>query len=278
MNHWIYLMVVLGMLLTKTELTTAQSLETYLSSLPDTTEVSIKAERYNGTILFEQNPNKKVPSASIIKVPILIELLRKVEDGQLKWNEPYILKAEDIVGGAGELQHQAAGSIISIKELARKMIQLSDNTATNILIREAGMEKVNDFLKSEQLKQTMLQREMMDFDAIKEGRQNYTSAADMNQIYKRLLDQALLSKKWTKKAMKLLLGCEDKSTIPRMLPEKLKIAHKTGTLAYFRGDAGIVFTKNGPILLSVFVEKFDSLGQAEEIIGMVSKWVLEMDK
>ncbi|MEM6376830.1 MAG: serine hydrolase [Bacteroidota bacterium] len=277
MNHLFSLIVFLGFLILPTFAKT-QTLETYLNNLPNEIEVSIKAERYNGEILFEQNANKKVPSASIIKVPILIELLKKVGNGDLKWNELYVLRAADIVGGAGNLQEQKPGFQISIKELAEKMIILSDNTATNILIRKVGMEKVNDFIRTQQLKQTTLQREMMDFDAIKEGRQNYTSAADMNQLYTSLLDQQLLSKKGTKRTLKLLAKCEDTSTIPRLLPKRLKIAHKTGTLDYLRGDAGIIYTKGTPIILSVFVEKFDSLAQAEEIIGEVSKYILELDK
>ena len=276
MKHLICLIVIFGIL--RAQVGTAQSLESYLSSLPIEVEVSIKAERYGGAILFQQNANKKVPSASIIKIPILIELLKKVENGGLKWNEDYILQAEDIVGGAGNLQEQKPGFKISIKELAEKMIILSDNTATNILIRKVGMDKVNDFIAAQKLTQTILQREMMDFEAIKEGRQNYTSAADMNQLYKNLLDGQLLSPKGTKRTLKLLTRCADTSTIPRLLPKRLKIAHKTGTLDYLRGDAGIIYTKGTPIILSVFVEKFDSIAQAEEIIGMVAKLILEIDQ
>ncbi|MEL7341481.1 MAG: serine hydrolase, partial [Bacteroidota bacterium] len=264
-------------LLPKTKAISHQALEQYLASLPDSIELSILAERYDGELLFEKEADKSVPSASIIKVPILLALMRKVEKGEIGWEEPYILKSEDIVGGAGTIQSLEIGTPLTIEQLAKAMISLSDNTATNILIRTVGMDNINSLLRKLNLTQTTLQREMMDFEAVKAGRQNYTCASDMNRIFTLLLDQEILSVRWTNQAVALLKGCEDRATIPRMLPPSVQIAHKSGSLAYFRGDSGIIFAKEGPIILSIFVEKFDSSEQAEEIIGTIAKLILEWE-
>jgi beta-lactamase class A len=251
------------------------SILNYLNNLPTALQVSIQAETANGQTLYVQNADQRVPAASIIKVPILIELMRQVEAKQLRLKKQYTLQQEDIVGGAGTIQHQAVGTTFTLQELAIEMIKESDNTATNILIRTIGMTKVNDLLHRQRLTQTTLQREMMDFQAIAKGRQNYTSAEDMNTLLKRLLNQELLSKKYTKKALNILRECADDTTIPRYLPAALDIAHKTGTLDYVRGDAGIIFLSDTELILSIFVENFSTFEEAEEVIGRVAKLLYE---
>ena len=241
----------------------SQDLTIYLSSLPSTINISIKTETSNGQSIFEQNPNEQVPSASIIKIPILIALMQQIEAGKIQWQEKYLLKDTDKVGGAGNIQFQESGISYTIKSLALEMIKESDNTATNILINKVGMNNVNQLIGDLGLKQTKLHRLMMDFEAIKEGRQNYTSATDMNQLFKLLLNQQLLSKKWSKKAIKVLEQCADDNTIPSLLPKKTKIAHKTGALNYIRGDSGIIFQGNNTIIISIFVENFSSFEEAE---------------
>ncbi|WP_162340467.1 serine hydrolase [Cyclobacterium salsum] len=58
------------------------------------------------------------------------------------------------------------------------------------------------------------------------------------------------------------------------LPEKLEVAHKTGTLDYVRGDAGIIFGRR-PLVISVFVEDFRDLSEAEKIIAKIGKLAYE---
>ncbi len=247
--------------------------EQYFASLPDSIKVSMKAETEDGKLIFEHNPNRQVPAASTIKVAILVELMNRIANKQVGWKTKHKLLKTDKVGGAGQIQHATDGTIFNFKELATLMIQLSDNTATNIIIRRLGMEKVNDFLALYGLTQTSLQREMMDFEAIKEGRQNYTSASEMNQLFALLLGNGLLNKKDTKRALKILKGCEDKEGIPLMIPDDVVIAHKTGTLSYLRGDTGIIFSKKQIIILSIFVEGFKSLEEANTIIATTAKMV-----
>lgn len=82
----------------------------------------------------------------------------------------------------------------------------------------------------------------------------------------KFLVHQFLNKKNGNKALDILLLCEDKLTIPLKLPKNIPIAHKTGTLDIVRGDFAIIFGKN-TLILSIFVETFESLGQAELIIA-----------
>lgn len=270
-----FLLLLFSLIFTLQVTAQTEQLTTYLSDLPTSIRVSVQAEKLDNTFTFNHRADQQVPAASIIKVPILITLLQQAEAEQLHLKGKYRLQAGDKVGGAGTLQQAADGERISYYDLAIKMIVESDNTATNILIRKVGMENVNTFLAAQNLPNTSLQRLMMDFEAIAQGQQNYTSATEMNKLLSRLAQGKLLSKKMTRKAIKILLQCEDETTIPSQLPDSLKIAHKTGTLDYVRGDAALIFMKKNTLVLSIFVEGFSFFEEAERVIGEVAKLVYE---
>lgn len=249
----------------------AQSLEKYLKELDPEIMVSLKLQNQQREVLFERNGNKVVPSASLIKIPILLSLLKEVDRKNIKLNSKYTLQPEDIIGGSGDLQYEIPFKKLTYNYLAQKMISVSDNTATNILINKIGAEKIQNDIDAWNLTKTKLNRKMMDFEAIKAGKQNFTTCEDMNGLLINLLNQQLLSKKSAKKAMEILFACDDRTTIPRNIPVNIPIVHKTGTLDYVRGDAGIIFSKN-ILILTVFVENFESLEQAETIIGKIAEY------
>lgn len=248
----------------------AQTMEKYLNELDPEIQISMKLQDQKGNVLFKKNSNKIVPSASVIKIPILLSLLDSKDKRQLKLSEKYKLQPNDIVGGSGDIQFEAPFKSLTYLFLAQKMIGVSDNTATNIIIEKLGMQQIQQSIDDWQLKDTHLNRKMMDFEAIKVGKQNFCTADDINSLLIKLLNKELLSLKSGKQAIEILLNCEDKTTIPRNIPKNIPIAHKTGTLDYVRGDAGIIFSKN-ILILSVFVENFESLEQAETIIGKIAE-------
>jgi beta-lactamase class A len=248
-------------------------LKTYLDSLNQTHKISLMVQNSRGEQILAQQIDSIVPSASVIKIPILLELFKQVQNKQIKLSEKYILKNEDKVGGAGELQNAKAGKKLTINQLAKEMIRTSDNTATNILIQRLGMDKINQFLTTQNCSKTSLQRKMMDFEAIKQGRQNYANVLEINQLLVKLFNQEILNPKLSKKVMGILKKCEDNVTIPRYLPKSINIAHKTGVLDYVRGDAGIVFSPN-ILIISIFVEKFKDVEQAEEIIARLAALIV----
>src|SRR5579863_6209365 len=85
---------------------------------------------------FEYNADAIFPTASTIKVPILIEMFRLARAGEFKWSDSLTLQPADSVGGSGHLQEALAkGPVtLTIEDLVAKMIVDSDNTATNRVI------------------------------------------------------------------------------------------------------------------------------------------------
>lgn len=247
-----------------------QLLKEYLASLDSTIELSCIIQDKEGKVLSKLNADKKIPSASIIKIPLLIYLMQNVEEGKVKLSDSYQLKEADKVGGSGELQYKPTAFPATYEYLAKEMIRVSDNTATNILIRKLGLTQFQEWLKVNGYKTIQLNRYMMDFDAIAKGYQNYTSPGEMNKLLLDLYNENLLNKSSTLQVIEWLKNCEDNSAIPHLLPKGIAIAHKTGTLEYVRGDAGILYGEK-TIVLTVMVEHFSNVANADKIIAEIGR-------
>ncbi len=81
--------------------------------------------------------------ASGVKVPVAVELLRQVQQGTLSLDATIRLEALDLIDGSPCLSLLEPGSLVSLRELLEQMLIHSDNTATDLLIRQVGLENVN---------------------------------------------------------------------------------------------------------------------------------------
>ncbi|MBX7198982.1 MAG: class A beta-lactamase-related serine hydrolase [Rhodospirillaceae bacterium] len=124
------------------------------------------------------NPDVVMATASTIKVSILVELFRQAEQkpGLLRQQRPF--KSNDATSRSGMGRLLSADSAVSVEDIAKMMINLSENTATNLLIDEVGMENVNKNNAAMGLKTMKLRRKMLDSDSQARGDENVSSAAD----------------------------------------------------------------------------------------------------
>jgi len=241
----------------------------YLQTLSPTTRVSLAVQSLVDTSAFFHRADERVPSASVIKLPILVEAMEWAKAGQINLDEIYILLDSDKAGGSGILQTYPHRSRIAYRDLLTLMMTHSDNTATNILIRELGMEAVNQRLRSLGLPTSQLNRMMMDTAAVRRGVENYVTAGEMNRLLGRIYRHEVATPALCAQMLDILKRNEDTLTIPSGLPKTVVVAHKTGTLAYVRGDAGIVYGPR-PFVLSVFVEGLPT-AEAERVIGELTR-------
>ncbi|MCH8495471.1 MAG: serine hydrolase [Balneolales bacterium] len=241
-------------------------------NLPEesTKEVSALIQNSRGDILFEMNAQKQVPSASVIKIQILAALLLAHENSTIDIHDVYQIQESDVVGGSGELQHNWQNVRWTYLEYATEMIRSSDNIATNVVIRAVGMDAVNELSTLHGGEQTRLARYMMDFDAIAEGRQNYTSASDMNRFLLEVYRGNVLSPQNSRLLFEILDKCADQTMIPSGVPPHITVANKTGTLAYFRGDSAAVFADE-TYFISVFIENYSDVQEAEKLVAELTK-------
>jgi beta-lactamase class A len=127
---------------------------------------------------ISHNADYVTPTASAIKVTILIELFRQAEakPGLLAEQRPF--SADQNTARSGMARLISPGSSLSLEDIAKLMINLSENSATNILIDEVGMQKVNDLIGTLGLPTMKLRRKMLDRASQARGEDNVSSAAD----------------------------------------------------------------------------------------------------
>ncbi|WP_229599756.1 serine hydrolase [Runella slithyformis] len=244
-------------------------LETYLSKLPAKTVVNLQIESLTGEVFFSRGATEAVPSASIIKIPILVELMEQVKTGKINLKEIYTLRAADKTGGSGVMASYSDGRQLLLKEVARLMMIASDNTATNIFIRKLGRSAINDRMNRLGLPSLQLNRVMMDTAAVARGIDNYVTARDINALLRLIYSHKVATPDLCEQMMEFLLQNQDTVTLPRLIPKTVRIAHKTGGLTYVRGDAGIVFA-TAPFVISVFIRGTPEK-EAEKMIGEIGE-------
>jgi beta-lactamase class A len=201
---------------------------------------------------FEYNATAIFPTASTIKVPILIEMFRLARAGEFRWSDTLTLQQADSVGGSGHLQEALAKGPVTLtfEELVAKMIVDSDNTATNRVIATARMERVNRLIQEMGMRHTRLQRIMMDTPAAIKGSENITTPLEMARIAESIYrhkagNPADCDSMLT--VMKRVPGA-----IRSAVPAEVEVASKTGSLPGVHCEVAIVYAAERPFVLSVY--------------------------
>jgi len=219
---------------------------------------------------YQLRENEVFPQASSIKIAILAELYRQAQQGKLKLTDLYVVKSADLVEDSPIMNGLTPGvTQITLRDLATMVVAVSDNSAANILIDRVGMENVNSFLESLGLTHTRLRRKMMDLKAAGEGRENISTPGEMMTLLDAIYRGKVLNKSLTDDFFKLL-STKKNSSIPRDLPENLKIADKDGELEGVRNDSGVIFLENRPYILCVMTTYLRRERDGEAAISKIS--------
>ncbi|GAX01310.1 serine hydrolase [Secundilactobacillus silagei] len=186
--------------------------------------------------------NRSQRSASVIKLFIMVETFRQIKAGRLTLNQEVSIPQADRVGGTGELAHQSV-SQLSVSRLLTLMIRNSDNSATNVLIdRLGGLTVINQEINRLGCTQTRLQRKMLDYQALKNGKDNLTSVKDVGGLLGKLYQHRVLGNPYDAKMLQLLRYNANQSKLPALINQKATIFNKTGEFPDYgvQNDAAIV--------------------------------------
>ncbi len=195
--------------------------------------------------------DERFPTASNIKIPVLLELFTQVERGRIKLSDPVVMLDVDRVGGSGILQHFDAPLEMTVKDAATFMINQSDNTATNLIVDKLGIRAVNERMDSLGYPATRLwakvsrsRQTSIDPDSSRVWGLGVTTPMEnarmFASMYKREAVSAEASRQMINMARTQAWGYNE---IPRYLPSGVVVAHKTGSVSATRNDCGIVFTQ-----------------------------------
>ena len=188
--------------------------------------------------------------ASAIKLPVLVELFRQVEQGRHGLDDLITLEQNDVVPGSGVLQRLTPGSVrMTLRDVATLMVTVSDNTATNMIIDRVGMENVNQTMVRLGLPQTKLQRKMMDSEAWLADRENLSTPNEQARLLE-LIHRGDVLNDASRKELLHILSIPKSSRIRPLLPSGTRVAHKTGTVSGVVVDVGIVYLEGRPFIIA----------------------------
>ena len=225
--------------------------------------------------------DSQVVSASTIKVALLCCALQDVMEGNLSLEQFVPIHDGDYCDDTQVFEPTYRQDGASLWEMLYWMIVSSDNTATNSVISLLCYDHVNDYCRKMGLCQTSLQRKMLDFQAIWEGRNNYTSAADLYRLFSMLYHGEILTQPLRDVALDFLSRCRHTDALQRYIPDPVVVAHKPGGLDHLNHDAGIFLLEDRPYYLGVFTwdgPALDGEPQQNRLIGKLSRMVYDAVK
>nr|WP_242045297.1 serine hydrolase [Leptolyngbya sp. FACHB-161] len=190
---------------------------------------------------FDINGSNAIPAASTIKFPILVAFFQAVDEGKVRLDQPLTLKKEQIAAESGDLQDSQPGSQFPAIQVATKMIDISDNTATNMIIDLlGGKEAVNQRFQAWGLTNTVIQNALPDLQGT-----NTSSPRDMVTLLSAVNSGKLVSMRSHERMLTIMRKVVNNSLIPQGLGQGAVIAHKTGDIGMMLGDVGMIDLPNG---------------------------------
>lgn len=190
--------------------------------------------------------------ASTIKLALLATVMRQADRGLLNLDAPVGISPYMVVGGAGDLQQQAMPYTTTVRDVARRMVVLSDNTATNVLLYYVGLPTVQALLDDLGLRTMRFNRQMFPGDKIAEPA-NVIDTADTLALLHALYMGDLLDESSRRQVLDWMLA-QEVDTKFGALPEAARIAHKTGETGTVTHDAGYFLIPGRETIVVVLTE------------------------
>ena len=261
-----------------------------------TDEMDAMAEQFEGHFGFYvedlntgmhhgRDADRRFPTASVCKIPVMVELFRQSEEGGLDLSERRRLEPTISRHGTGTLSMLSDDPELTLHDYARLMFTISDNMATDMVMDAVGLDNVNatmqrmgfpdtttpltmsnwhyliagmggvpQTLENNETVHQRLARGELDHDGIayRDVRDNnMTTPREIATLCKRIQERQVVSRKACDAMMELLVSCTDRSMIPLHLNwRELRIAHKVGFSTRIKADTGIVCLPTGPLAIA----------------------------
>lgn len=211
-------------------------------------------------------------AASTIKFPILVAFFQEVDAKRLRLDEMLVMRKDLIASEAGNMQYQPVGTKFSALETADKMITISDNTATNMLIDKlGGKTALNARFKGWGLTSTVIQNLLPDL-----GGTNRISPKDLSMLMLKVAQGELLTPHSRDRLLDIMRNTITNTLLTPGLGEGAKIAHKTGDIRSIVGDVGLIEMPNGQrYVATAMVQRPDNDPRAQELIRQMSKLIYQ---
>jgi len=227
-------------------------------------------------------------AASLMKVPVMIEVFRQAEQGKFRLDEEIPIKNEfksiadgssyslTVTDDSDDDIYQSVGKKLSIQELMHRMITVSSNLATNVLIELVDAQNVMRTLDELGIQNMKVLRGVEDIKAYEKGLNNQTDALSMMQVLLSILEGSAGSEEACQQMIEILSQQKFRAKIPAGIPERIRVANKTGSISRIDHDAAIVFPwERKPYVLVVLTRGIENREDAERLIAGLSKVIYQ---
>jgi beta-lactamase class A len=220
------------------------------------------------------NADTRFPTASVIKLAVLVEAFQQIAEGRLKLDARVIMRDSDKVGigDSGTLNELHDGIELTVSDLLNLMIVVSDNTATNLMVARLGTPAVNARMEHYGLRNTKIFRPTFRDghpDCCPELEREFglgmSTPREMATLMELIATGRAVDANASKHMFDILSRQQDLTMIPRRLPADARaaVANKTGTDAekqagasgekgHIHNDVAIVKTAKSTYVLAIF--------------------------
>jgi beta-lactamase class A len=209
-----------------------------------------------------------------------------VENGKIELHDKVLIKNrfKSIVDGSDyqlnssddsdDFMYENIGKSISIEELIYRMMTVSSNLATNMLIEICQPQEITDFLRINNINGVQILRGVEDTKAFRAGLNNETTALGMLSMFEYI--DKLPSGISKSKLMNILFNQKFNDIIPAKIPKDVKVAHKTGSIVGVQHDTGIVYLPDGKKYAMILLSKqLKDEKKGIEVLSNISKMVYD---
>ena len=222
-------------------------------------------------------------AASTMKVPVMIEAYRQADRGDFSLDDPLLVenRFRSIVDGSeftldpaedsdAEIYEYVGGSL-PIRELIRRMIVVSSNLATDVIIDLVTPESVQKTLAALGAQDMKVRRGVQDLASFEAGLNNVTTAGDLMLVMQAIALDEAASPAACQEMVAILEAQEFNEMIPAGLPPEYRVAHKTGRITAIHHDAAIVYPPTGsPYVLVVMTRGFEDSEESARVVARIS--------
>lgn len=263
--------------------------------------VTLSLEHLESGEVFQMDAERPMPSASMIKFPLMVTVYAAAARGEVDLDKKITLEEEDKVPGSGILtSHFTPGAVITLRDAIRLMMAWSDNTATNLVIDSVGIEACNQFMDQLGYPTTKLNSKVYRRDTtVSPERSEQFGLGSMSSyetvsLFKKLNSKdpfgVGVGKPYGKLDAKQIESyCEEMiehlrsakyGTVAKNLPADVKVAQKGGSVSQSRCEAGIIDSSVGTILFCVMTTEnedrsWGAENEAELLMGQIGETFYE---
>jgi len=239
-------------------------------------KVSLFAKNLDSGASFGIGENNRVPTASTIKLAIMVEAFSRVAEGKAKWTDELTLTNARKVGGSGVLQELSDGLRLTLRDAVTLMMIVSDNTATNLSLDALTTDAVNARMDMLGLPQTRVLRKVFGGGTSRAGEDptlkpyglGVTTPLEMVTLLEKLERGDVISREASKEMLALVKREQVHGGIGRTL-NGVEMATKSGALDQLRSNVGIIYTKRGRIAMAITCDEMPQIDWTDDNAGLL---------